>query len=365
MLSLIDLVLERRQMSQTTTSAAPSSTTQGADPATAKRPLILSGIQPTGALCLGNYLGAIKSWVELQESHDCIFLVVDLHALTVPQVPADLRKRCLSFMAQYIACGIDPEQNTIAIQSHIPEHAELAWVLNTMSYMGELGRMTQFKDKSQKAENINVGLFTYPVLMASDILLYQADLVPVGADQKQHLELTRDLALRFNNRYSETFTVPEPFIPGAGARVMSLQEPTKKMSKSDENPHSLIALLDPPKTIVKKVKRAVTDSGSEVRYDPSRPGIANLLTIYSALSGEKMSEIEARFEGKLYGHLKVELADLVVETLRPVQENYERLMGDKGELERIMRQGAERAQHRARKTLRKVYKKVGLVPRPR
>ena len=245
-----------------------------------KRPVLLSGIQPSGHLCIGNYLGALKNWEVLQKSHDSIFLVVDMHALTIKQNPAELRQRCLSYVAQYIACGIDPEKSTIVIQSHVPQHVELMWVLNTLTYMGELNRMTQFKDKSKKhAANINAGLFTYPVLMAADILIYQADLVPVGADQKQHLELARDLAGRFNTQYSDTFVVPKPHIPKAGARIMSLQEPEKKMSKSDANLNNIIAILDSPDVIKKKIKRAVTDSGTDIKVDKARPGISNLIKL--------------------------------------------------------------------------------------
>ncbi len=330
------------------------------------KPVILSGIQPSGHLAIGNYLGALKNWVELQDRYDCIFLVVDLHALTVRQVPAELRRRCLSFAAQYIACGIDPEKSAIAIQSHVPQHAELGWVLNTITYMGELNRMTQFKDKSARHnQNINVGLFSYPVLMAADILLYQADLVPVGADQKQHLELTRDVAQRFNNLYSPTFTVPEAFIPKVGARIMSLQDPTKKMSKSDDVEGNYISLLDPPNVITRKIKRAVTDSGTEVRFDEGSAGLANLITMYSVLSGLDIPAVEAHFAGKMYGHLKVELAELTVETLRPVQAEYARLMEDSAYLDGILARGAEDCRGRARKTLSKVYRKVGLVPAAR
>jgi tryptophanyl-tRNA synthetase len=329
-----------------------------------QKPVVLSGIQPSGQLALGNYLGALKNWVAMQDEYDCIFLVVDLHALTVQQVPAELRANCMSFVAQYMACGIDPEKSTIVIQSHVPQHAELNWVLNTMTSMGELNRMTQFKDKSQRHNtNINAGLYTYPVLMAADILLYQAAAVPVGADQKQHLELARDLAQRFNHRYSPTFRVPDPFIPTVGARIMSLQDPTKKMSKSDENPNNFIAMLDPPKEIEKKIKRSVTDSGAEIRFDEDeKPGVSNLLTIHSAMSGRSIPELEAHFEGKLYGHLKVECAEVVVEGLRPVQARYQELMADKGELENILARGADSAYKRARKTMSKVYKKIGLVP---
>jgi len=328
---------------------------------TEQKPVMLSGIQPSGHLCIGNYIGALKNWVELQENYDNIFLVVDMHALTVPQVPAELRKRCLSFVAQYIACGIDPAKSTIVMQSHVPQHAELMWVLNSVTYMGELSRMTQFKDKSQNQKNVNIGLFSYPVLMAADILLYQTNLVPVGADQKQHLELARDVAERFNNRYSETFVVPEPYIPKTGARIMSLQEPEKKMSKSDENLNNILGLLDPPEVLVKKIKRAVTDSGSEVRYDESKPGLSNLISMYSVLSGESFEEIEKRFSGKLYGDFKTELADLVVEVLRPVQSRYNEIMADKGYLEEVLATGAQDAYTRARKTLSKVYRKIGFV----
>lgn len=329
---------------------------------TPKKPVILSGIQPSGDLCIGNYLGALRNWVDMQDEYDCIYLLVDLHALTVQQVPAELRKRCLSFIAQYIACGIDPEKSTVAIQSHISAHAELAWVLGTMTYMGELNRMTQFKDKSaQHQANINSGLFTYPVLMAADILLYQADCVPVGADQKQHLELARDVAQRFNQRYSETFVVPEAFIPKAGARIMSLQEPEKKMSKSDANPQNYVALLDAPEIVLKKIKRAVTDSGSDIRYDEARPGLANLLTMYSVMTGQDMEAVQSHFEGKLYGALKTELADVMIETLRPIQARYAEITKDKRYLEDVLAQGADDARKRARKTLSKVYRKIGFV----
>lgn len=330
------------------------------------KPVVLSGIQPSGSLGLGNYLGALKNWVSMQDDHDCIYLIVDLHALTVDQVPAELRKRCLSYVAQYIACGIDPAKSTIAIQSHVPQHAELAWVLNTFTYMGELNRMTQFKEKSSKHQaNINAGLFTYPILMAADILLYQADAVPVGEDQRQHLELARDVAARFNNKYSPTFVVPEAFIPKVGARIMSLQDPDKKMSKSDENPNNFISLLDSPDVIRKKIMRAVTDSGTEIIYDPQRAGLANLLSIHSVLSGQSMQEIEAHYQGKMYSDLKRELGEMVVESLKPVQQRYTDIMNDKAYLESVLLDGAMGAQRRARKTLSKVYKKVGLVPPPR
>ena len=331
---------------------------------TKQLPVMLSGIQPTGKLCIGNYLGALKNWVSLQEDYESIFLVVDMHALTVKQEPAKLRQRCLSYVAQYIACGIDPEKSTIVIQSHVSPHAELMWILNTLTSMGELNRMTQFKDKSKiHAANINAGLFTYPVLMASDILIYQADLVPVGADQKQHLELARDLAVRFNKQYSETFVVPEPYIPKSGARIMSLQEPEKKMSKTDQNQNNLIALLDSPDIIRKKVKRALTDSGNEIRYDDSQPGISNLVSMYALVTDTSHVEVEKEFEGKMYSDFKVALGDLMVDFLNPMQKKYTEIINDKSYLKSILSRGAENAYHRARKTLSKVYRKIGLVPR--
>ena len=329
-----------------------------------RKKVILSGIQPSGHLCIANYMGAIKNWVSLQNDYDSIFLIVDLHSLSVKQTPSELRQRCLSFAAQYIACGIDPEKSTIAIQSHISQHVELAWVLSSLTYMGELNRMTQFKDKSkQHNKNINVGLFSYPVLMAADILLYQADVVPVGADQKQHLELARDLAHRFNHQYSDTFKVPEPFIPKTGGRIMSLQDPEKKMSKSDENDNNILGLLDPPDILIKKIKRAVTDSGTDIVYDENRPGLANLLGIYAKLSDKSIDEIVGQFEGKMYSYFKADLGDLVVETLRPVQEKYAQLMNDKGYLEMVLKKGADKSFVHARKTLSKVYRKVGFLPK--
>ena len=333
---------------------------------TEKKKVLLSGIQPSGQLCIGNYAGALKNWVNLQDEYDSIFLIVDLHALTVKQIPADLRNRCLSFLAQYIACGIDPEKNTVVIQSHVPEHVELAWVLNTITYFGELNRMTQFKDKSKRySANINTGLFTYPVLMAADILIYQADLVPVGADQKQHLELTRDLAHRFNTNYSDTFPIPAPFIPKFGARIMSLQEPDKKMSKSDENENNFISLLDPPDMIMKKIKRAVTDSNTNIEYDENRPGLANLLTLHSILTNGDIDQSVNHFKGKMYSELKNELSEVCVEYLKPVQDEYNRIIKDKAYLNDILKSGAEKARYKARKTLSKVYRKIGLVPLPR
>ena len=326
------------------------------------KPILLSGIQPSGHLCIGNYLGALKNWVNLQESHDSIFLVVDMHALTIRQNPAALRQRCLSYVAQYIACGIDPEKSTIVIQSHVPQHAELMWILSTLTYMGELHRMTQFKDKSKKhAANINAGLFTYPILMASDILLYQADLVPVGADQKQHLELARDLAIRFNSTYSDTFVVPEPYIPKAGARIMSLQDPEKKMSKSDDNLNNLIAILDSADIVKRKIKRAVTDSGSEVKMDKSRPGISNLVQLYSLITDLSVKEVESQYSGKMYSDFKTDLGNVIAEFLAPIQKKYNEISKDKDYLESVLSKGAENAFYRGRKTLSKVYRKVGFI----
>ena len=331
-----------------------------------RKKIILSGIQPSGSLCIANYMGAIRNWVSLQYDYDSIFLIVDLHSLSVKQVPSELRQRCLSFAAQYIACGIDPDKSTIAIQSHISQHAELAWVLNSLTYMGELNRMTQFKDKSKKNEkNINAALFTYPVLMASDILLYQANLVPVGEDQKQHLELTRNIAERFNNQYSDTFTLPEPYIPKYGSRIMSLQDPNNKMSKSDNNLNNIISLLDKPSVIKKKIKRAVTDSGSEIIFDEKRLGLANLMTIYSIATGDNISKIETDYQGKMYSDFKNDLSDIIVEFLSPIQVEYELLMKDRREIERILKNGAEKAKNKAYKTLDKVYRKIGLVKKIR
>lgn len=326
---------------------------------------IFSGAQPSGNLTIGNYLGALKNWVSLQEDYECIYCVVDLHALTVRQDPKELRQRSLSVLAQYIACGIDPEKSILFVQSHVPAHAELAWILNCYTYMGELNRMTQFKEKASKhSENINAGLFTYPILMAADILLYKADLVPVGHDQKQHLEITRDIAERFNNIYGDVFTIPEVFIPKVGARIMSLQEPDRKMSKSDTNQNSYIMLLDEPNVIIKKFKRAVTDSDMEVRYDvENKKGVSNLMSIYSSITGKSLEEIEKDFEGKGYGDFKTAVGEAVAEALRPVQEEYKRLMASKDYLNDIMKKGAEQANYLANKTLRKVYKKVGLIPR--
>ena len=331
-----------------------------------KKKIILSGIQPSGSLCIANYMGAIRNWVSLQNDYDSIFLIVDLHSLSAKQVSAELRNRCLSFAAQYVACGIDPDKSTIAIQSHISQHAELSWVLNSLTYMGELNRMTQFKDKSQKNEkNINAALFTYPVLMAADILLYQADLVPVGQDQKQHLELTRDIAVRFNNQYSDTFTIPEPYISKHGSRIMSLQDPNSKMSKSDSNLNNIISLLDEPSVIKKKIKRAVTDSGSDIVFDEKRAGLANLMTIYSIATGDDISKIENDYKGKMYSDFKNDLGDVIVDFLSPIQKEYSLLMKDKSHIEKILKDGADKAVNKAYKTLDKVYRKIGLVKKIR
>jgi len=323
---------------------------------------ILSGIQPSGKLCIANQLGAINNWVNLQDDYNSIFLIVDLHSLTVEQVPAELRQRCLSFVAQYIACGINPEKSVIAIQSHIHEHAELGWVLSTLASLGELNRMTQFKDKSKKhAKNINAGLFTYPVLMASDILIYNADVVPVGADQKQHLELSRNLAERFNQRYSPTFTVPEPYIPKSSGRIMSLQNPENKMSKSDVNENNFIALLDDEDTIVRKIKRAVTDSGSEIIFSDNKPGLKNLITLYSSYSGLSPKDIENKYAGKMYSDFKQDLGELIAESLKPIRTKYNKIISEKDYLSQVLFEGSEKASYLARKTLSKVYRKIGLV----
>lgn len=327
---------------------------------------ILSGSTATGDLTIGNYIGAINNWKSLQEEFDCLYFVADLHALTVKQDPEQLRKRCLSFFAQYLALGLDPEKNTLFMQSHVPEHTELSWVLTCLTPMGNLNRMTQFKDKSQQhSKNINAGLFTYPVLMASDILLYQADLIPVGEDQKQHLELCRDIVVYFENHYGEgVFKMPKPYIGEQGARIMSLQDASKKMSKSDENEKNFVSIIDPPKKIQKKIKSAVTDSGEVISYDPeNKPGLSNLLTIYSVLSKRTVNQIVTDYEGKMYGHLKVDLAELVCETLKPVQEKYEELMKNEDHLNALMKKGAEKARERASLTLKKTYDRIGLLPR--
>ena len=332
-----------------------------------EKKVILSGIQPSGELTLGSYLGAIKNWVELADEYDCYYMMADMHSITVRQNPADLRRRTLTQMAAYIACGLDPEKNTIFIQSHVPAHAELAWVLNCYTMFGELSRMTQFKDKSAKnADNINAGLFTYPALMAADILLYQADLVPVGGDQKQHVEICRDIANRFNGVYGEVFQIPEPYIPKVGARIMSLTSPDSKMSKSDKDPNGCVYVLEKPEDILRKFKKAVTASDTErcVRYDPEqKPGVSNLMAIYSVATGRSFDEIEAEFDGKGYGAFKPAVGEAVVEMFRPIREETERILADKAYLESVYRAGAEKAGYVANKTLRKVYKKVGFVAR--
>ena len=324
---------------------------------------MLSGIQPSGDLHLGNYLGAIKNWGARSDLYECFYFMADLHTITVRQNPADLRRRTLEQLAQYIACGLDPEKNTLFIQSHVHQHAELGWVLNCYTMFGELSRMTQFKDKSSKhAENVNGGLFTYPTLMAADILLYQPDLVPVGHDQKQHCQLPRDIAQRFNGVYGDVFKVPEPFIPETGARIMSLNAPDSKMSKS--MPEGCVFLMERPEDIQRKFKRAITDSDTEncVRYDPeNKPGVANLMSIYAAVTGKTFEEIEAEFAGCGYGKFKPVVGDAVIEHLRPIREESQRLLKDKAYLEGVYRDGAQRASYVAEKTLRKVYKKVGFV----
>lgn len=330
-----------------------------------KKKVMLSGIQPSGDLHLGNYLGAIKNWGARAEEFDCYYFMADMHTITVRQTPADLRRRTLTQLAQYIACGLDPEKNTLFIQSHIPAHAELGWVLNCYTMFGELSRMTQFKDKSAKhADNINGGLFTYPALMAADILLYQPDFVPVGNDQKQHVELTRNVAQRFNNIYGDVFKVPEPYIPKTGARIMSLNAPDSKMSKSI--PEGCVFLMEKPEDIQRKFKRAITDSDTErcVRFDPeNKPGVSNLMSIYAAVTGKSMEEIEAEFDGQGYGAFKPAVGEAVVELLRPIREETTRLLGDKAYLEGLYRAGAEKANAVAQRTLRKVHKKVGFIPR--
>lgn len=327
-----------------------------------QKQIIFSGIQPTGVFTLGNYIGAIKNWVALQDEYHCTYSIVDMHAITVRQDPAKLRQQTLESLALVMACGIDPEKSLLFIQSHVPAHAQLSWVLSCNSQFGELSRMTQFKDKSARhADNINAGLFTYPVLMAADILLYQADLVPVGVDQKQHLELARNIAERFNNNYSPTFTIPEPYIPKLGAKVMSLADPTKKMSKSDDNINAFISILDSEDTIIRKFKRAVTDSESEICYREGKDGINNLISIYSAVTGKDFSEVEREFSGKGYGDFKVAVGQAVSDHLKPVREEFTRLMGDKAYLQEVYTRGAEKARAVSYRTLDKVYRKVGFI----
>ena len=324
---------------------------------------IFSGIQPTGNLTLGNYIGALRNFSVLQDEYDCLYSIVDMHAITVRQNPAELRKACLRTMAIFIASGLDPKKNIIYFQSQVPQHAELAWILNCFTYMGELQRMTQFKDKSAKhADNINAGLFTYPVLMAADILLYQTDLVPIGSDQKQHLELSRDIAERFNAIYGDVFVVPDGYFPKVGARVMSLQEPTRKMSKSDPE-ETYIAILDKPEVIRKKMRRAVTDCDNSVRFDPAnKPGVSNLMSIMSALSGKSMDEITAEFDGLGYGKFKDAVADCVIAALEPIQKRYDEISADKTYLQEVLTDGAQRAEAIAHKTMLKIRKKIGYAP---
>ncbi|MCR5623955.1 MAG: tryptophan--tRNA ligase [Lachnospiraceae bacterium] len=328
--------------------------------------VLYSGMQATGNLTLGNYLGALKNWVNLNEEYECFFGVMDLHSITVRQNPAEFRKRAKSLLALYIAAGLDPEKNCIYYQSHVSAHAELGWILDCFTYMGELNRMTQFKDKSAKhADNVNAGLFTYPALMAADILLYQADYVPVGRDQQQHLEITRDIAERVNAIYEGVFTIPEGYYGKRGAKIMSLQDPTKKMSKSDENPNGSIYLMDDPDTIVRKIKRAVTDSDNSIRYSEDKPGVSNLLDIYSAATGKSIQESEKDFEGKGYGDFKLGVAESVVDVLKPLQDNYNRIINDKAYLEEIIKKNDDKARYVANKTLRKLRKKMGFTDIPR
>ncbi|MBF0152697.1 MAG: tryptophan--tRNA ligase [Magnetococcales bacterium] len=330
------------------------------------RPIVFSGAQPTGQLTIGNYFGALRHWVALQESYDCLFCIVDLHALTVRQDPGELRKRCLELAALYLACGLDPQRSVLFIQSHVPAHAELAWLLATFTQIGELERMTQFKDKALRHKhNINAGLFTYPVLMAADILLYGTHKVPVGDDQKQHLELTRDVALRFNNLYGDIFQVPEPLIAAEGARVKDLQEPSKKMSKSAESELARVMILDPPKEILKKFKKAVTDSTATIRFDETaQPGVTNLLDLWCVATGQNREAALSHFSHNLYGKLKVETAEAVIAHMEPVQQRYQALIADQGGLEQILARGAEQARHRAETLMRRVMETLGL-PRDR
>lgn len=332
-----------------------------------ERKVIFSGVQPSGSLTIGNYLGAIKNFAALQDEYDCYYCIVDLHAITVRQEPKDLRAKTLEVLATYIAAGIDPDKNTMFIQSHVPAHSEAGWILNCFTYMGELSRMTQFKDKSQRygnsGESIGAGLLNYPVLMAADILLYDTDLVPVGIDQKQHLELARDIAIRFNNLYSPTFTVPEGYFNKSGAKIMDLQDPTKKMSKSSDNSNSFILIMDPPEVIRKKISRAVTDTLGVVNYSDDQPGVKNLISILSAITKEAPEAIVTRYEGKGYAELKSEVTDVLIAELSPVQEKVKALLNDKAALEEIYRKGAEKANYVSSKMLRKMQKKVGFIPR--
>ncbi|MDE7083427.1 MAG: tryptophan--tRNA ligase [Clostridia bacterium] len=326
-----------------------------------ERKTLYSAIQPTNNLTIGNLIGAIKNWLNLQNDYDCYFAIANMHAITVRQVPAELRQKTLSMLALYLACGIDPEKCVLYVQSHVPAHAELCWVLNTFTYVGEMERMTQFKDKSLRhAENINMGLMDYPVLMAADILLYQTDVVPVGLDQRQHVEIARDVAQRFNNAFTPTFKVPEALYMKVGAKINDLQDPSKKMSKSAENPNGSIFLTDDRDTVIRKFKRAVTDSGSEIKYDPeNKAGVSNLLSIYSAFTGKSVLEAEADFAGKGYGDFKLAVGEAVADRLTPIQNEQSKLLADKAYLEGVLRSGAERAAKTANKTLAKVYKKIG------
>ncbi len=327
---------------------------------TTEKKTIYSAVQPSGNLTIGNYAGAIRNWVAMQDEYECYYAIANMHAITVRQEPAELRRRTLELAALYLACGIDPNKCALYVQSQVPQHAELAWVLNCSTYVGEMQRMTQFKDKSQKhADNINMGLMDYPVLMAADILLYQSHCVPVGADQKQHVEIARDIAIRFNNRYGETFRVPEPVFMKSGAKIMSLQEPTKKMSKSDENPNASIFLCDDKDTVIRKFKRAVTDSDNEVRMSEEKVGISNLINIYATFTGKSVQEIEGAFAGRGYGDFKLAVGETVADKLAPVQAEQKRLLADKKYLSEVLASGAERAFKAARKTLSKVYRKIG------
>ena len=327
-----------------------------------EKKVCFSGVQPSGNLTIGNYLGAIKNFSEFSDKYKCFYCVVDQHAITVRQVPADLRRRTYETLALYMACGLDPEKNTLYVQSHVPAHTELAWMLDCFTMFGELSRMTQFKDKSAKhADNINAGLFTYPVLMAADILLYQTDVVPVGIDQKQHVELARNIADRFNQLYPNTFTSPEPLIPTLGAKIMSLADPTKKMSKSDENENAVVRILDDRDTVIRKFRRAVTDSDSEVRRGEGKEGVGNLMTIYSCVTGKTDAEIEREFDGRGYADFKLAVGEAVADRLAPVREEYARLLADKGYLEEVMKKGSSEAAYYARKTLSKVRRKLGFV----
>lgn len=327
-----------------------------------EKQLLFSAVQPSGTPTIGNYVGAIKNFVKMQGEYNCVYMLADLHTLTVRQEPAALRRATLELLALYLACGIDPEKSVIFVQSHVPAHAELTWILNTITYPGELSRMTQFKDKSKShADNVNMGLMDYPVLMASDILLYNAAVVPVGADQKQHIEITRDLAIRFNNRYGETFTVPEGIIPKFGAKIMSLSDPLKKMSKSDENQNGFVSMYDDPDTVIRKFRRAVTDSDDKIVFDPEKKaGISNLLTIYSVFAGVSVESAVKEFEGKGYGDFKLKVGQAVAEGIKPISEKRAQLLSDKQYLNSVMIKGAEKASAIANRTLRKVYKKVGL-----